>query len=846
MKPIYRLYHRLTRFLTTVRDFVRSTLIRILKTLLDLLLRDKSEPFQQYFLKKKAALSHWYYNSVIDTSSAYYRPILRLWRTAVTVVLVFVFYIFCIETNFLWLMGSMPSVDDLQNPKVAQSSEIYTADGVMLRKLYTENRTPVRYDEISPMLVKALIATEDVRFHAHSGIDHRAMGAVAMAILKGEADRGGGSTLTQQLAKKLFKTRRKDARGLFGNVPVVSTVVYKTKEWLTAIKLERNFTKEEIITMYLNTVDYGQNTFGIKTAAKIYFSKDPSTLTTEEAAVLVGLQKATTTYNPIRNPERSKQRRDVVLGQMQKYGFLTKADTDSLIALPLTLKTNFESPYDDDNSNYFIAVVEKIVENWGKENDYDLYTDGLRIYTSIDSRLQAYAEEAVTEKMRSLQRVFEEHWRNRNPWTNDKGEEIPGFLLDVIKRTNRYAGLAERFPDEPDSVLFYLHRKDTMTVYDWQTGGKRMEYWSPLDSLNYYKRILRAGTMTMNPYTGHIKAWVGGLDYGFFKYDHVRQSKRQPGSTFKPFVYAAAIDDTTFNMSPCDRMPDQPFVKELEVDGTIEVWRPRNSTGYFTYSNMTLRRALAQSVNSVTAALTDKIGAANVAQYARNLGINTPLDPVPSIGLGTNDVSLYDMVAAYAAFVNNGTYTSPLIVLKIEDRNGNVLHEFTPEHHVAVRPESAFLMVHMLKGGVEEPGGTSRALWGYDVFKNKNEIGGKTGTTSNNSDGWYMCITRELVTGAWVGGEDRSIHFRTTNLGEGSKTALPIVARFLEKVYKDKTTGIDPGPFPKPSFKITKDYTSCLYSDPEPEEETIDSTVVAPVEEDVFGPPPPLLDSVVP
>lgn len=840
MKRFYAFWNFITSFFSSNFNKLKRGIKRGLIRGLKFVLKDQYEPVRNQYVYRRDQAKR-FVDGLFDKNSRFYKPIINTWRIALGTLLLFAIYIFCVETNFLWLMGRMPSIDDLQNPKVAESSEIFTADGVLLRKFYTENRTPVSYEDLSPLLIQALLATEDIRFHAHSGIDPRAMSAVALSLISGNSDRGGGSTLTQQLAKKLFRTRRQEGRGLLGGIPGVSTVIYKTKEWLTAIKLERNFTKEEILTLYLNTVDYGQNTYGIKTAARTYFSKEPSELTVEESAVLVGLQKATTSYNPIRNPKRSKNRRDVVLSQMVKYGFLSQVELDSLVQIPLTLKTNFELPFDDSFASYFMPSVIREVEKWGEENDYDLYTDGLKIYTTVDSRLQAYAEEAMIERMRFLQRVFDEHWRGRNPWADDNGNEIEGFLMDAMKRTKRYATLKSHFDNNEDSIQVYLNKKDTMMVYDWRTGEKRKEVWSSMDSLAYYKKILRAGMMSMNPYTGHIKAWVGGMNHEFFKYDHVRQAKRQPGSTFKPLVYAAAIDDTTFNMSPCDRMPDQPFQKELpdEPDGKKKYWRPRNSGGYFTYANMTIRRAMAQSVNSIAAALTDKVGPDNVVRYAKKLGIESKLDAVPSIGLGTSDVSLYEMVGAYSSFVNHGRYTSPTLVLRIEDRSGNVLHEFIPESHEALSQESAFLMIHMLKGGVQEPGGTSRALWAFDVFGKNNEIGGKTGTTSNNSDGWYMCVTRDLVTGAWVGGEDRSIHFRTTNLGEGSKTALPIVGRFLEKVYKDKTTRIEPGPFPTPTFKVSKDYKSCLYEEPAETETDSTQTIEPLIEELNLGPPPP-------
>jgi penicillin-binding protein 1A len=799
--------------------------------------------------KNTKSISDWWEEHV-DIHSRYYRSIIVLWKTFLYSFIGVVFYIFCVETNFLWLMGSMPSVEDLQNPKVNESSEIYTSDGVMIGKFYTENRTPVTASQISPFLVKALIATEDIRFYKHSGIDYKAMASVALGIVKGATDRGGGSTITQQLAKKLFKTRRTGARGVLGYIPGLSTLIYKTKEWLTAIKLERNFTKEEILTMYFNTVDYGNNTYGINTAAKSYFSKAPDSLNIQEAAVLVGLQKATTTYNPIRNMKRSVERRNVVISQMQKYGYLTIKQADSISALPIELKTKFETPYDG-NANYFKNAVVDFVKKWGDKNDYDLYTDGLKIYTTIDSRMQAHAEEAMTQRMKQLQRVFEDHWGKQNPWVDEDGKEIPNFLENVIKRTNSYKSLASKYPNNPDSVKYYLNKKDSMMVYDWKNSSEMKQYWSSMDSLDYYKRILRAGLMAMNPYTGQIKAWVGGLDYNYFKYDAVKQGKRQPGSTFKPFVYTTAIDDSTFNMSPCDEIEDKPFSKKYMEDGLEKEWRPRNATGTWSYSNMTLRRALAQSINSVTAELTDRVGPADVVRYAKKMGITTPLNPVPSIGLGPFDVSLYDMVAAYSVFVNSGNYTEPILVTKIEDNTGKIVQEFQAETRPAISPESAFLMVSMLKGGVEEPGGTSGSIkWRYDVAKNNNEIGGKTGTTSNNSDGWFMCITRDLVIGAWVGGDDRSIHFRTTNLGEGAKTALPLVGSFLEKVYRDKSIGIEPGPFPKPGFKISKQYNCPTSYQPRDDSDDleIDGDSSSPAkknEEDdlLLGPPPIPLDT---
>lgn len=785
-------------------------------------LNDWVNSYQTY----KAALWQKYYDRV-DTSSPYYRPVVTAWKVFLYGVVGFAFYIFCIETNFLWLCGSMPSVEDLQNPKIAQASEIYSADGQLIGKLYTENRTRVDFDSISPHLVKALISTEDVRFYEHSGIDSRALMGVAVGILQG-GERGGGSTITQQLAKKLFRTRRKSARGLLGNIPLIRTLVYKTKEWLTAIRLERNFSKEEILTMYFNTVDYANNTYGIKTAARYYFNKSSFELNVQEAAVLVGLQKATNTYNPVKNYDRSVTRRNTVMSQMVKYGYLKQSAADSLGKLPIELRLTPERFNDEDNEyaiyQYFNSSVEEFMKKWGEENDYDPYTDGFKIYTTIDSRMQKHAVAATTERMKMLQQTFENHWLNENPWRDEKGVEIPNFLTDVAKRTDRYKGLSKKFAKldsavRQDSIWYYMNKKDTMMIYDWKTGREKKVMMSSIDSLNYYKRILRAGMMAMDPYNGQIKAWVGGLNYKFFKYDAVQQGKRQPGSTFKPFVYCAAIDSSAFNMAPCDKMKDEPFEISIreKVKGrdTTRVWRPKNSTGGFTYQELTLRRALARSINSVTAHLTNKIGAKSVVNYARKLGITSPLKAVASIGLGPFDVSLYDMVAAYSVFPNHGKHTDPIVVTRIEDINGTEIEAFVPKSKQVISEESAFLMVHMLKGGIEEPGGTSQNIWTFgSLFKNGFEVGGKTGTTSNNSDGWFMGVTKDLVVGAWVGGDDRSIHFRSTNLGEGAKTALPLVGRFLEKVYDDANIGYVRGPFPKPTITIIKSYRDCAPSSP--------------------------------
>ncbi|WP_077922011.1 penicillin-binding protein 1A [Spirosoma sp. 209] len=780
----------------------------------------------------------------IDPDAWYYPYLKNGIRWTLISALMLGVYVFIINYNFLYLTGEMPSVIELANPKLNQASEIYSQDGVMIGKFYAENRTPIKYQNIPKPLINALIATEDARFYDHGGIDPRAIGRALISLGRD----GGGSTITQQLAKNLFKTRRKSNSGLLTRIPFLRKVVYKSKEWLMALKLEQNFSKEEIITYYFNTVDFGSNAFGLKTAARTFFNKAPDSLNIQEGAVLVGLQKATTNYNPLRNPKRSRERRNIVLGQMAKYKFLTRQQADSISALPLVTDYTPENPYSGPASYLKNAVLD-YVKKWAEENDngYDLYTDGLRIVTTIDSRMQTYAEEATSEKMKALQRTFDNHWRGRNPWTDEDGNELPGFIDSVARRTERYKVLAKRFPLDPDSVTYYMKvKKYKMRVFSWNSKrGYDSTEMTPYDSISYYKRFLQSGMVAMDPHTGYIRAWVGGLNYDYFKYDHVKQGKRQPGSTFKPFVYTTAIDDTLINLGPCDRIQDRPFRKAYRENGEEKVWEPRNSTGYYTYSEMTLRRAMARSVNSITAKLTDDVGPERVVEYAHRMGIKSKLAAVPSVGLGSSDVSLYELVGAYCTFINDGEAIEPMIVQRIEDRDGVVIETFQTQRRRAISPETAFLMRYMLQGGLQEPGGTSQNLWSFNLFKNRHEMGGKTGTTSNNSDGWFVGVSDKLVVGAWVGGDDRSIHFRSTDLGEGAKTALPLVGRFLEKVYADNKFRNLQGPFAKPAVPITKDYQNCYSYEDESAAES-DSTDVSGESDSTFVPTTPAPDATTP
>lgn len=738
----------------------------------------------------------------------------RWYKRAAYAVGIFALYLLAVDFNLLWLFGSSPSIEKLQSPRLEMASSIYTADGVLVGKYFKKNRSPVKYNKISPLLIKTLLATEDIRFYQHSGVDASAFVGIAIAAIKG--DGRGGSTITQQLAKNLYRTRAASSRGLLSYIPGIKTVISKTKEWITAVKLERAFTKEEILELYLNTVDFGNNCYGIKTAADYYFSTTPAKLKAEECALLIGMLKATTNYNPKRNYGRAFQRRNTVLGQLLKYTFITKAEHDSLIKIAIPYpKGEDKLGHPDGVLDYYNGYLTKYLEEWGEKNNIDIYTAGLKIYLSIDSRMQQYGREAVNKHMKDLQRRFDNHWKGQNPWIDEKGNEIPGFIETMVKRTRAYKGLKRKYGQNQDSIDHYLNKPHKMVVFNWSKPEGDTVMWSTLDSLRYYKRLLRTGLMTMDPYTGFVKAWVGGIDYNYFKYDHVNQMRRQPGSTFKAFVYAAAMDR---GFGPCYRIPDtqitvrykdtivDPVTKAITVKDTV--WTPKNATGYYSGINMSLRFGIGRSVNTIAVKTTELLGdgdavkgAAIVADYAQRMGIRSKLKIRPSIGLGSNDVSLFDMVGAYSTFLNRGVWQEPQVVMRIEDHNGNIIEQFRPKQNKVMREEAAWLMVHMLKGTLAEPGGTAQGLWSYNITRG-NELAGKTGTSSNQSDGWFIGLTKDLVSGVWVGAEERSIHFRSLRQGEGSKTALPIYGLYMEKVYADRSLGIREGFFPKATVKI--------------------------------------------
>ncbi|MDO6437743.1 transglycosylase domain-containing protein [Cyclobacterium sp. 1_MG-2023] len=735
-----------------------------------------------------------------NSKPLYVKIIRYMWLAFILGLAGFVLFVVSVNANFLGLFGEMPEFESLENPDSELASELYSADGVLLGKYFRENRTPVTYNELSPNIINALIATEDVRFEDHSGIDPRALGRVFVkSILLMQKNAGGGSTLSQQTAKNLFKTRSGDSQGLLSKVPILGMVIIKTKEWIVATKLESAYTKDEILTMYLNTSDFGSNAFGIKTAAKTFFNKDTRDLNILESATLVGLLKAPSYYSPVYNAENSTRRRNTVMAQMKKVDLISQSQFDSLSATPMALEYQVES-HNEGLATYFREVVKADLLQWTKENlqpdgnNYDLFGDGLKIYTTIDSRLQKYAEESVHEHMSELQKKFEEEMGDRDPWIDSRRRVIPNFIENAVKRTQAYRNLKARYGDNTDSIEYKLNEKKKMKVFSYE--GNIDTLMSTMDSMRYYKKFLQTGFVSMDPHSGHIKAWVGGTNHSHFKYDHVKQGKRQPGSTFKPFVYAAAIEN---GYGPCYTVIDQPV--EINVPDQ-PTWRPNNADGKFTYERMTIRSAMSQSVNSITAYMMKKLSPEVVVETAKRIGITSELEAVPALALGTVDVSIMEMVGAFSTFVNKGEHITPIYIDRIEDKNGNVLHQFIPRKRPAMSEEHAYIMVYMLRGGTEEEGGTSQGL-PWSIRDEGNEIGGKTGTTQNASDGWYMGITKDLVSGVWVGGDDRAIHFRSWINGQGSRTARPIWSKYMSKVYEDTSLGITKGPFPKPERPIS-------------------------------------------
>lgn len=692
--------------------------------------------------------------------------------------------------------GSMPSFEDLENPDSNLATEIISSDGVTLGKFYNENRTTIKFQELPDHLVKALVATEDERFYDHSGIDGR--GTLRAALSLGTS--GGASTLTQQLAKLLFHGE--------GSKFILFRIIQKAKEWIIAIRLERQYTKNEIISMYLNKADFVNTAVGIRSAANVYFGKEPRDLTISESAMLVGMLKNPSLFNPIRRIEKVTNRRNTVLGQMVKNKFLTEELKSSLEKQPIELHFKPES-HKEGIATYFREYLRDFMKKWLKENkkpdgsDYDIYRDGLKIYTTIDSRMQLNAEDAVTQHLTNLQQeFFSQAEKNKNaPFVNISEVETQRILMQAMKSSERWRLLKQEELSDED-IIKSFNRKTKMTVFTWK--GERDTLMTPLDSIRYYKHFLQSGLMAMEPQTGHIKAWVGGINYKYFQYDHVGQGARQVGSTFKPFVYATAIEQ--LNMSPCDSIIDSPFMIHKGRHHVTEDWEPRNSDQKYR-GMVTLKKALANSINTVSAKLIDKVGPEAVVDLATKLGIKSSIPIQPSIALGAVEITVHDMVAAYSTFANQGVYIKPQFITRIEDKNGVVIYEPIPESHDVLNKDIAFAVIKLLEGVTEDGSGsrlrTQGGGYGYErvtgypyVFTNP--IAGKTGTTQNQSDGWFMGMVPNLVTGVWVGCEDRSARFKSITYGQGAVAALPIWGLFMKKNYENSSIPISKEAFERP------------------------------------------------
>ena len=735
---------------------------------------------------------------MIEFQSGKFRKlILRYWRWALFFVALVVAYPIAVNNNFFWAFGGMPDLKALENPQSEEASEILTADGKSLGKYFIENRTPVEFDQLSPNIIKALVATEDARFLDHSGIDPRSLGRVLQGVLTGKTgSSGGGSTLTQQLAKNLFEIRTDEKyKGWLHNLPVVRTVVNKTKEWILSVRLERNYTKQEIMAMYLNTVSFGNNTYGVKVAAKTYFNKEPWQVRLEEAAMLVGMLQNPSRYNPRLFKERALTRRNVVLSQMKKYGFMTDAEYTSSASKPLKLNFTIEN-HNSGPAPYFREALRDYLNDWitqyndNNNTDLNIYTSGLRIYTTVDSRMQQYGEEAMETNMRDQQKKFFAHWKalKMRPWTERDGrtrklKEAPNFIAKMIRKTGRYQELKRAYGDDTAKIWKALRTPSRMKVFTWNRGSfEKDTMMSSLDSLKYYLYFLRSAFVSMDPRNGDIKAYVGGINFKYFKYDQARQGSRQPGSTFKPFLYCTAIDNSY--VTPCETVIDQQVC--------IGNWCPKNSDGRFSGRALTLRQALGKSINSVSAYLIKRVGPVKTIEYAHKLGIKSYIKPDYTIALGSCDVKVLEMINAYCTFANGGNHVEPRLVTRIEDKDGNILaeSEFTPKLTQVISEQVAYQMLFLMRGATEDPGGTAMRLRGmYKLLDYKNEISAKTGTTSEYSDGWFMGVTPNLVSGVWVGGESNKIHFTTMDLGQGARMAMPAWAMYMQKVYKDPELG---------------------------------------------------------
>lgn len=708
--------------------------------------------------------------------------------------LVFVILVFALTA--LGVFGKLPTFEELENPESNLATEVISIDGETLGKYYRENRTPVKFSELPDNLIEALVSTEDERFYEHSGVDFK--GTLRAAIKLGKD--GGASTITQQLAKMLFT---KQASNNF-----VKRLAQKVKEWVISVRLEQQYTKNEILTMYLNKYDFGHNAVGIRSAARIHFGKEPLDLNIEQSAMLVGMLKNSSLYNPMRRPEMVKERRDVVFKQMERNEVITEAVKDSLQQLPLELDINFEG-HSDGTATYFREYVREFMRGWMEKNPkpngekYNIYRDGLKIYVTLDSRLQKNAEDAMAEHMANLQEVFNKQQKKNPtaPFYDLDPDQINYTMLASMKRSDRWRKMKKNGASEKE-IKESFQQETPMRIFSWK--GDIDTVMTPYDSIRYNKIILQSGLLSTDPTTGHVKAWVGGIDYKHFQYDHVKQGRRQVGSTFKPFVYATAINQ--LGLSPCDEFPNTPYTIPAGKYHLEEDWTPKNSSDKYG-GLLSLKNALANSINVISANLIDQTTPQNVVQMAQNLGIEADLLAVPSIALGTIDLSLYELVGALNTFVNKGMYVKPLMILRIEDKNGTILEEFTPHTREVLSESIAYTTVNLMEGVTRYGSGVrlrtsggkyvDNVVTGYP-YQFKNPIAGKTGTTQNQSDGWFIGMVPNLSTGVWVGAEDRSVHFADLTRGQGASMALPIWALYMKRNYSDEDLGISQEEFERP------------------------------------------------
>jgi len=751
-----------------------------------------------------------------------FKPVRWLWYFFLLVLFSIILYVNAVIYNPYNLFGKIPELRILENPKSEVASELYSEDGQILGKYFRSNRTPVVYDSISKKVINTLLATEDVRYFHHHGLDLRGMASIPFYLVLGK--RKGASTITQQLAKNLFKTRREESEGILTSYAGLRTLIIKTKEWITAVRLEKAYTKKEIMTMYLNTVDFGANSFGVKVASNTFFGKHQQDLSWSEAAVLIGLLKAPTAFSPVINPDKALFRRNTVLNQLAKYAFVTKDSVEKWKKIEIKLNYRVENQ-NKGLAPYFRTIASRFLRNWCKENGYDLYEDGLKIYTTINAKMQVHAENAVAKHIAYLQKEFFKEWKMYKPWSTKHEKLDSSNVLDdpvvwtQMKRTEMYRLAVQKYgAQDTASIRKELSTPKKTRVFSWDEAQKDT-LMSPLEKVAYHLRFLQTGFMSMDPSTGGIKAWVGGINFRHFKYDHVKQGRRQPGSCFKPIIYATVLEEAGDVYSPCFKAKDEPvaFVLQsgkkdilgledtskapIKIYGATEgnIWTPQNAGNKYSGEMYTLRQALARSINSITALMMKSLGertADEVLSYSQKLGFNSDIQATPSMCLGVYDVSLYELVGAYGTFANKGIWIEPNYISRIEDKFGNILQVFTPQRRKVLSEESAFKMFYMLQGGVQEKGGTGLGLHKYKGVTQNNDIGTKTGTTQDNTDGWFMCTIPNLVTGCWVGGDHRTVRFKSIRLGQGAKMALPIVGNYLQEVYADTSLG-----FPKALYQ---------------------------------------------